>query len=309
MADRGSPGADADLPTFPGLSPVTHDHAHPEPSSWPMPEALGVLLIAMAAVAYLVGVRRHRSRGRWPRHRTALWVTGLICLGAAWVGPLASAAHSGFTAHMGVHLLLGMLAPLLLVLAAPVTLALRTLPARHARVVSRVLRSPPVRVLTHPVVAAVLNAGGLWVLYTTDLFALMHESHAVHVLVHLHVFLAGLVFTVAMIGPDPNPHRASFRTRAVVLVLFIAAHSILGRWLYGHPPVGVDPADARVGAQLMFYGGEVIDLALIVLLFTGWYPGSRGRGRYLPRNPSLTTVHDHPAGQAGDSRHTEETTP
>ncbi|QGW26347.1 MULTISPECIES: cytochrome c oxidase assembly protein [unclassified Dietzia] len=287
---------------------MTHDHAHPEPSSWPMPEVLGVPLIAMAAAAYLMAAGRHRRRGRWPRYRTALWIAGLLCLGAAWVGPLASAAHSGFTAHMGVHLLMGMLAPLLLVLAAPVTLALRTLPTRHARVVSRVLRSPPARVLTHPVVAAVLNAGGLWVLYTTDLFALMHESHAVHVLVHLHVFLAGLLFTVAMIGPDPNPHRASFRTRAVVLVLFIGAHSILGRWLYGHPPAGIDPADARVGAQLMFYGGEVIDLALIVLLFTGWYPGSRLRDRFLPGNPALARSTDHLAGRSGGSPQSEETT-
>lgn len=58
----------------------------------------------------------------------------------------------------------------------------------------------------------------------------------------------------------------------MVLVLFIAAHSMLGRWLYGHPPTGVDPASARIGAQLMFYGGEVIDLALLILLFSGWYP-------------------------------------
>ncbi|MEH6821226.1 cytochrome c oxidase assembly protein [Dietzia psychralcaliphila] len=265
---------------------MPHDHAQSGPHDWSVPEALGVLLLAVALTAYLVGVRRHSTRGSWPRYRTTLWIAGLICLGAAWIGPLASAAHSGFTAHMGVHLLLGMLGPLLLVLAAPVTLALRTLPPRNARAVSRVLRSPPVRVLTHPVVAAVLNAGGLWVLYTTDLFALMHAAPTVHVLVHAHVFLAGLVFTAAMIGPDPNPHRASFRTRAVVLVLFIAAHSILGRWLYGHPPIGVDPEDARAGAQLMFYGGEVIDLALLVLLFTGWYPGSRARSRFLPRNPS-----------------------
>ncbi|MET3861790.1 putative membrane protein [Dietzia sp. 2505] len=274
---------------------MPHDHAHPEPAGLWISETLGVLLLAVVLTTYLVGVRRHRARGPWPRYRTALWTAGLICLGVAWIGPLASAAHSGFTAHMGVHLLLGMLGPLLLVLAAPVTLALRTLSPRHARVVSGVLRSPPVRVLTHPVVAAVLNAGGLWVLYTTDLFALMHSSQTVHVLVHAHVFLAGLAFTVAMIGPDPNPHRASFRARAVVLVLFIAAHSVLGRWLYGHPPVGVDPADARVGAQLMFYGGEVIDLALLVLLFTGWYPGSRGRDRYLPRNPSRTPQSEHRA--------------
>lgn len=255
-------------------------------ASWWVPETIGAALLLFALAAYLVGVHRHRARGVWPRYRTALWLAGLLCVGVAWAGPLAAAARSGFTAHMAGHLLMGMLGPLLLVLAAPVTLALRTLQPRHARVVSRALRSRPARLLTHPVVVAVLNAGGLWILYSTELFALMHRSMAVHVLVHAHILVVGVAFTAAIIGPDPNPHRASFRTRAAVLVLFIAAHSVLGKWLYGHPPTGIDPADAQVGAQLMFYGGEVIDLALLVLLFAGWYPRASRRGQLLTRNPS-----------------------
>lgn len=253
---------------------------------WWLPESIGLLVLAVALVAYLGGVRRLRAGDPWPAYRTGLWVAGLACVGAAWAGPLADAARTDFTAHMAGHLLLGMLGPLLLVLAAPVTLALRALPPARSRVLTRVLRSVPCRVVTHPVVAAVLNAGGLWLLYTTDLFGLMHHSPVWHVLVHTHVLLAGLVFTVAMIGPDPNPHRAGFRTRVVVLVLFIAAHSVLAKWLYGHPPTGVDPHDARVGAQLMYYGGDVVDLAILALLFAGWYPGSRLRTRLLPGNPA-----------------------
>ena len=84
--------------------------------------------------------------------------------GTALVGPLADAARTAFTPHMAAHLLLGMAAPLLLVLAAPVTLALRALPVARARTLSRLLRTPPVRAVTRPVVAGTLNAGGLWVL-------------------------------------------------------------------------------------------------------------------------------------------------
>lgn len=125
--------------------------------------------------------------------------------------------------------------------------------------------------------AAILNAGGLWLLYTTGLFHLMHASVLVHALVHTHIFLAGYVFTAALVGVDPDPHRASMPLRSGVLIAFIAAHSILGKWLYAHPPPGVDALDAQVGAQLMYYGGDAVDVLLIVLLFAGWYSTTRPR--------------------------------
>src|SRR6478736_3909588 len=49
---------------------------------------------------------------------------------------------------------------------------LRALPPARARRVSAVLRSPVPRVVGHPVVAGLLDAGGLWLLYTTGLFHL-----------------------------------------------------------------------------------------------------------------------------------------
>ena len=125
MADRARAGVGTD-----GLTAVLPNHAHHAPEHWWVPEAIGGILIGLALLVYLIGVRRHRQRcrGRWPLPRTAAWVAGLACLSAAWLGPLASAARADFTAHMAVHLLLGMIGPLLLVTAAPVTLALRALP-------------------------------------------------------------------------------------------------------------------------------------------------------------------------------------
>jgi putative membrane protein len=101
----------------------------------------------------------------------------------------------------------------------------------------------------------------------------------VHAAVHLHVLLAGCVFTAAVAGVDPDPHRAPFRLRAVVLIGFVAAHSALAKHLYGHPPDGVEASDARVGAQLMYYGGDVVDVALIVVLCAQWYAAARPRDR------------------------------
>ncbi|MFI7742591.1 cytochrome c oxidase assembly protein [Kocuria rhizosphaericola] len=254
---------------------------HHATTGWALFDGTVLVLLVLGAAGYATGLWAARHRAPWPVHRAVLWGAGLICAGTALVGPLAVAARTSFTAHMAGHLLLGMAAPLLLVLAAPVTLALRALPVARARTVSGLLRTPPVRAVTHPVVAGTLNAGGLWLLYTTGLYGLVHTSVPVHAAVHLHVLLAGCVFTAAVVGVDPDPHRGSFRLRAAVLVGFLAAHSALAKHLYGHPPEGVGASEARVGAQLMYYGGDAVDVALVVVLFAQWYVSGRPRARSI----------------------------
>ncbi|WIN00229.1 cytochrome c oxidase assembly protein [Actinoplanes oblitus] len=244
-----------------------------------------------AGFSYGLGVLTVRRRGGWwPARHSASWAAGLAAAAAATTGPLAGAAHHDFTAHMTGHLLLGMAAPLLLVLAAPVTLALRALPAPHARTLSRALRSRPVRVVTHPVTAALLDAGGLWLLYTTDLYPAMARHPWLHVAVHVHIVAAGYLLSAALIGIDPDPHRAGRRTRAVVLVAFLAAHGILAKYLYGHPPAGVLPGAGRTGAELMYYGGDLIDLALIVAFCRQWYAAADPTRRDRNRTPRIPAV-------------------
>ncbi|WP_256841746.1 cytochrome c oxidase assembly protein [Ornithinimicrobium cryptoxanthini] len=242
-------------------------------------EVVALAALLVASVGYGTAAWRARRRGRWPAHRSLLWAAGALCAGGAIALPVVASGQGSFTTHMVTHLLLGMLAPLLLVLSAPVTLALRALPQGRARVLSAVLRSQVARVLMHPAVAAVLNVGGLWVLYSTDLFHRMHNSDLVYAVVHVHLLVVGYVFTASIIGPDPDPHRASMRVRSLVLVLFIAAHSVLAKWLYAHPPDGVEAGDARVGAQVMYYGGDAVDVVIIVLLFAGHARATRRRRR------------------------------
>jgi putative membrane protein len=292
---------------IPGGHGHTGGHGHPgghgaadglAPSGWAVLDAVVVLLLVAAAVAYGAGLARARGRGPWPAGRTLSWYAGLVCVGVALVGPLATAARAGFTAHMAGHVLLGMVAPLLLVLGAPVTVALRALPVGGARRLTRALRARPVRVLAHPVTAAVLNAGGLWLLYAGELYPRMHASALVHAAVHAHVLAAGYLLTAALVGVDPDPHRASVRVRAGVLVAFVAAHSVLAKWLYAHPPAGVAGGDARRGAQLMYYAGDAVDVALMVLLLAGWYaatrpravaPGARAAAGAVPRRPAASS--------------------
>jgi putative membrane protein len=239
------------------------------------------MMAAIAAAAYLGAVCASRHRGRWSVSRTASWLSGVVTAAAAAHLAL-SPAGGAFVGHMAAHLMLGMLAPLLLVLAAPGTLALRSLAVVPARRLSAVLRSGPVRVLTHPIPAALLTVGGLWLLYATPLYEAVHVDPLLLTAAHLHVFAAGYLFVFSVAGQDPAPHRPSFAVRAIVLVAAIAAHSVLAKYLYAHPPAGVSAADAAAGSQLMYYGGDVLELALIVALGAAWYRSTRPRPRPRP---------------------------
>jgi putative membrane protein len=250
--------------------------------------AFGLFLVT-AAIGYLVAVIALEHRGGWwPTVRTGCWYAGLACAAATLLGPMPIAAHRSFLAHMTGHLLLGMAAPVLLVMAAPVTLALRTLPRAYARKLSRALRAVPVRIITHPLTAAVLNVGGLWLLYTTGLYEQMGRHAWLHPLINLHILAAGYLFTAAIVGVDPAPHRPGRWTRAIILIAFLAAHAILAKYLYAHPPAGVPVGQARSGAALLYYGGDLIDLAVIAVFCRQWYTACAS-GRPAPtesRSPS-----------------------
>ncbi|MBB4825610.1 putative membrane protein [Sporosarcina luteola] len=250
----------------------------PHEAGWSLTDLLFGLPACAALFLYSWAVYKSNRIGRlrqWPVYRTVLWFAGVLCISAALVGPLAAQSHHSFTWHMASHLLLGMLGPLLMALAAPMTLVLRTLDVRKARRISKLLSSRAVGFYTNPIIASLFNIGGLWILYTTGLFQAMHANLLLHVLVHLHMLAAGYLFTISMIYIDPVSHRHSFRFRTAVFIVALAGHGILSKFLYAYPPHGVEIEDARAGAMLMYYGGDAVDLLLIIVLFHQWYRSAR----------------------------------
>src|SRR5690606_21044179 len=165
----------------------------------------------------------------------------------------------------------------------PTTLLLRTLNVRSARHLSRLLKSKLSRFYTHPIVASLLNIGGLWVLYTTGLFNAMHHSLLLHLLIHIHVFVAGYLFTISIIYIDPVSHRFSYKYRTIVFIIALAGHGILSKYLYAYPPAGIPVEQARTGAMLMYYGGDAVDVLLIFVLFLHWHRSARPRSAAGPQ--------------------------
>nr|BFE79121.1 hypothetical protein GCM10020093_017220 [Planobispora longispora] len=196
---------------------MTSPHAHAGP------DALPALLLALPAAGYLLTAARRRAAGRpWSRRREAAFLTGCALLALA-LGNALPFGEGDFRGHMLQHLLIGMLAPLALVLAAPLTLVLGALPPRRGRRLGRLLRSRTARLLAHPVTALLLTLGGLAALYCTPLYGLAAATPWIHHLVHAHFLLSGYLFAWAIAGPDPAPHRPSVPARLVVLGVAVAA--------------------------------------------------------------------------------------
>lgn len=181
-------------------------------TSWTA-DGFALAVVVLLAAVYVAGLLALRRRGdRWPVGRTLAWAAGLLVFTWATAGGLGLYSHVLFSAHMGAHMLVGMLAPLLLVLGAPFTLALRTLPGPRVKgelgprqLLLAVLHSRVARVLTHPVVAFVLFVGSLYALYFSPLYPALMRGHLGHTLMQLHFLLVGFLFFYVVLGVDPSP--------------------------------------------------------------------------------------------------------
>jgi putative membrane protein len=260
-------------------------------------ELIPLALTLLAAGGYLAGTSRLRRRGhRWPHARTACLAAGTLCVACALLPPVS--AHDGlFAVHVLQHLLLGMAGPAMLALSAPLTLALRTAPPRARRVLLAVLHSRPAAFIATPAFALTADLGGLYVLYLTHLYAAAERSDLIHAAVHLHMFLAGCLLSWALVGTDPVRGRPGIRGRLIALVVAAAGHDFLSKFIYARDlPFGGGSVAARhFGAELMYYGGTMIDVALAVIIMTQWYQSTGRALRREQRRAARDTIAGQPA--------------
>lgn len=244
----------------------------------------------LLAALYVVGLRvLHRSGDRWPVGRTISWFGGVVLLVAATSSGLATYAHVTFSAHMVQHMLLSMIVPIFLVLGAPITLALRTLPRGSGQVGPRewltaVVHSRYVAVISHPVVASVIFVAGFYVLYFSALFPWLMQSHWGHILMGVHFLLAGALFFWVMVGVDPGPRRPPYIARVGLMLIVMPLHSffsialmmteaVLAESYYsllGRPYATDLLADQHYGASLGWATGEIPIVIVMIALFVQW---------------------------------------
>lgn len=213
------------------------------PERWLTEWRLDWLWIAAALfglVSYFLGVAKIYRRGdKWQWFRTVNWVIGLLVLTYITSGPPSVYGRVLFSAHMVDHMALTMVAPIFLVLGAPVTLALRALPARGdgsrgAREWLLVfVHSKFSQLVTHPLFAAANFAGSIVLFYYSDLFGFAMREHVGHELMTVHFLLTGYIFILSMIGTDPLPLRAPYPMRLVLLLATMGFHAFFGVAIMG----------------------------------------------------------------------------
>jgi cytochrome c oxidase assembly factor CtaG/putative copper export protein len=259
-------------------------------TAWDL-DLLWLLVGGFGILFYLAGVwRLHRRGDRWPVHRTVLWVAGMLAL--LWVtnGPLNVYEQYLFSAHMLGHMLLGMAIPVLLVLSAPLTLALRAIRKRDddsrgpREWILLLVHSRYAAVLTHPLVAGGLFAASLWVFYYTPIFRWATEEHVGHTWMIVHFLLTGYLFAQAVVGIDPVAGRPPYPLRLILLLATMALHAFFGLSLveshgllladwygamgrtWGLPPL----EDQQAAGGIAWSVGEIPTVVLAVLVAILW---------------------------------------
>lgn len=212
----------------------------PRPDAWQWVaqwrlEILSAFVIVALVTVYLRWVvRLHRRGDKWAWHRTASFLTGMAGIACITQGAPAVYGMVTFSGHMIEHMLLAMAVPLPIVWGAPVTLALRALPARHDGTrgprewLRTIVESRWMRLMANPVVAAVNFAGSLVVFYFSPLFEFALRNHAGHLWMIVHFTLAGYLFANALVGIDPGPQRPPYPLRVVLLFATMAFHAFFG---------------------------------------------------------------------------------
>lgn len=248
-------------------------------SVW-VPDPGAGLLVMVAGASYVAGVRRLARRGRrWSRARTTAFVAGLLVVVASTQSPLAAAESTRFSLHTAQHVLLGMVAPALFALGAPVTLALQASSRAGQTALLGLLHSRTVTVLTHPVAAWLVFGGSMVALYFSPLFELSLRNGAVHAAVHLQFLAAGGLFCWTAMGADPGRWRLPHGARLLFVLLAVPVHAVIGLALLGSVEVlapevyGAGPqalSDQRVGAGILWAAGELFGVALAGVVLAQW---------------------------------------
>ena len=280
------------------------------------PDALIMGILILLVALYIKGVVVLTKRGdKWPVGRTISFALAISAIDFATSGGLGVYALFSFEYHMIAHMVIGMIAPIGLVLSAPVTLALRTLPIgrtpeeRGVRgMLIALLHSRYAVILTNPISALALFDGSLFILYFTDLFGNLMQSHAGHLFMNIHFLLAGFLFFHVIIGIDPNPKKIPYIVRIVVLfaamsihaffsIALISASTLLDGGYYAslQTPWLTDLlADQNAGGSIGWAMGEIPIILALVATFIQWMRDDKRETKRIDRNEARMAAMGEP---------------
>jgi cytochrome c oxidase assembly factor CtaG len=260
-------------------------------------EAWVVVPLLLGAVWYAAGAGRLQRRGaKASLRRNLCFASGWTVLALALCSPLHAAGARSFAAHMLEHELLMLVAAPLLVLSAPVGVALWAMPApwRHALGAAGHHRGWLVLwgACAGLAGATALQSLALWLWHAPSLFGLALAQRGWHVAQHVCFVATALLFWHAVWGQRG-------RVGPVVLALFftatvsggLGAVMALARspWYAGYASLGLAPLgltpleDQQLAGLLMWVPGGLVHAGAALWLLAH---------RLRPRRPAFVEASD-----------------
>ncbi|WP_371658122.1 cytochrome c oxidase assembly protein [Streptomyces sp. NBC_00280] len=245
---------------------------------------------------YAWGVVRLTRRGdKWSVGRTVSFVLGVLTVMLVMCTRLNDYGMVMFSVHMVQHMVISMVSPILILLGAPITLALRALPvAARGRKGPRelllaLLHSRYMRIVTHAAFTIPLFIASLYVLYFTPIFDFLMSSKTGHITMMCHFLAVGLIFFWPIMGVDPGPNRPGYLMRMLELFAGMPFHAFFGIALmmasepmvesYKNPPasLGIDAlSDQNAAGGIAWAFSEIPTVLVLLALLFQWY-GSEQR--------------------------------
>ncbi|QQM44958.1 cytochrome c oxidase assembly protein [Streptomyces liliifuscus] len=267
----------------------------------PDPFFLVACLLGLALYGWGV-VRLVRRGDAWPVGRTVAFVVGVLSVMLVLCTGLNDYGMVMFSVHMVQHMVISMLSPILILLGAPITLALRALPTAGRdrkgprELLLMFLHSRLMKVVTHPAFTIPLFIASLYALYFTPIFDFLMDSKTGHIAMMCHFLAVGLVFFWPIMGVDPGPHRPGYLMRMLELFAGMPFHAFFGIALmmasqpmvetYENPPasLGIDAlADQTAAGGIAWAFSEIPSVLVLLALLFQWHRSEERQARRADR--------------------------
>lgn len=284
------------------LAPIAAAHggidAGQEPwTAWNF-NPLPTILVLLAAYIYLNGL----SNWERPSHPVNNWQKasfffGLFLVFFALQSPLDPLSDHLLSFHQVQHFILRMVAPMFILLGAPLTPMLRGLPpwARQG-IIKPMARNYYVRrvysLLTNPIFTIFFFLGSLYLWQFPGAFNLALKNDEVHALMHLTMSLSGFLFWWVVIDPPPHRSRLHYGLRVLYLGLIVLPNTLLGAAItfsdgliysaYAEvtQPYGLDlTTDQQLGGLMLWVPGDMMSIVAAGIVMVMWYQREEGQHR------------------------------
>lgn len=246
---------------------------------------IGTLL---ACLVYAAGIKRGRDGLRRHTLRHVSYFAGVASIFLALESPIDAFADHVFWVHQIQHILLRMIGPMLITLAAPQAVLIRGLPralreGALAPVVSGGVARSVFGLLTTASAVTVLFIAALYIWQYPPIHDAAILSDGIHYTMHITMLAAGLLFFWRIFDPRPAPRGLAYGKRLMMLLMAILTQIGLGAYLTlksdvlypAYDIVGrlsaIKPlADEMIGGFIIWVPSSMMCLLAAIIVIHAW---------------------------------------